>query len=1104
MVTKKNNTNTTDKPASLESAQESQAAHSIHFPIVGMGASAGGLEAFEQFFRSMPPDSGMAFVLAPHLDPDHASLLSEILQRSTAMPVVEAQDQMAVAPNGVYVIPPNRDMAIFHGVLQLSVPGQPRGQRMPIDAFLRSLADDQGENAIGIILSGTGTDGTLGLRAILGAGGVSLVQEPATAKYDGMPASAIGAGYATHILPVEKMPGALLAGIHTLAVRQETPAPAAVSGMNRILMLLRSATGQDFSLYKKSTIGRRIERRMAQHDIADTEVYARYLKEQPAEVKALFKEMLINVTSFFRDAGALAALKQDILPQLFAGKPDDYIFRAWVAGCASGEEAYSIAMLLREFMDEARQEYKVQIYATDLDEDAISAARAGIYPPNIVQDVQPERLRRFFVKEEAGYRVKKNIREMVVFANQNVIKDPPFTRLDLLSCRNLMIYLEPELQSHLIPVFHYALKPGGVLILSPSESIGNHAELFAPLDRKWKFYRATGTVASARTAMPSGLLRAGGASAKEPEDAAKKIKETGFADLAKRALLQSYAPASVVTDEKGDILYVHGDTGKYLRPAPGRATLNVVDMAREGLQLELRAAIRNAATQGALTVCRDLCVSGGAGDSQGVHISVRSLHGPDAAHGLLLVSFQDVLCVAPDKPARGKHTNSGAMPGRVEGLERELSYTKENLQAAIEEQQTTNEEMKSTNEDLQSTNEELQSANEELETSKEELQSLNEELITVNAELHAKIEQLANIQNDMRNLLDNISAGIIFLDEHLNIKRFTREAARVYRLAASDTGRPLSDIKSDIEDADLLADARAVLDSLTPREREMRAAGGAWFLARIQPYRTLDNMIEGVVLTFIDITEMKKAGEERHLQSTALSATANAVIITDRSGIIQFVNPAFTAISGYSADEAIGQNPRLLKSGKQDQAYYKHLWDTILAGRVWQSEVVNRRKDGSRFYVAQVITPVQDERGEINHFVAIEMDITERKQAEAALREAHELAEGIMATVREPLIVLDEKLMIISASRPFYRDFQTTPEDTVSRSLYEFGNRQWDIPKLRELLESILPRDQSFEGYVVEHDFPGIGHRKMLLNARRIAGKTGDGQLILLAIETVL
>jgi len=944
-----------------------------------MGASAGGLEAFEQFFRSVPPDSGMAFVLVSHLDPSHASILTEILQRTTAMPVVEAQDQMAVAPNGVYVIPPNRDMAIFHGVLQLSVPEQPRGQRMPIDAFLRSLADDQGENAIGIILSGTGTDGTLGLRAILGAGGVSLVQEPATAKYDGMPASAIQAGYATHVLPVEKMPEVLLAGIHTLAVRQEEPpAPAAVSGMNRILMLLRSGTGHDFSLYKKSTIGRRIERRMSQHNIENTEIYARYLKEHPAEVHTLFKELLINVTSFFRDAEAFAALKQDILPLLFEGKPEGYVFRLWVAGCASGEEAYSIAMLLREFMDEKRQEFKIQIYATDLDEDAITVARAGIYPPNIAQDVHPERLRRFFVKDEAGYRVKKDIREMVVFATQNIIKDPPFTRLDLLSCRNLMIYLEPELQKRLIPAFHYALKPGGVLFLSPSESIGNHLELFTAINRKWKFYRATGTIASTRAVMSGGLLWTRDTNTKGPDEVTKKIKETNFAELTRRALLQSYAPASVVTDLKGNILFVHGDTGKYLRPAPGQATLNVVDMAREGLQLELRAAL-NSASQDTPTLSREISVKNN-GDFQAVSFSVRLLPAADTSEKLLLVSFQDVVHPAPGQPGRGK----GVAPGqgelrRVEELERELAYSRENLQATIEEQQASNEELKSTNEELQSTNEELQSTNEELETSKEELQSVNEELITVNAELQAKIEQLAGMQNDMKNLLDNINTGTIFLDEFLNIKRFTREAAQVYRLVASDLGRPLGDIKSNIEDEDLLADAQAVLDTLVPREREVRTVGGAAYLARIQPYRTLDNVIEGVVLTFADISQ--------------------------------------------------------------------------------------------------------------------------RVEAEAAGKLARELAEGIVDTVREPLIVLDGKLKVISASRSFYRDFRTTAEDTVGRHFYDLGNRQWDIPKLRELLETILPRDQSFEGYAVEHDFPTIGQRKMLLNARRIAGGSGDTQMILLAME---
>jgi two-component system, chemotaxis family, CheB/CheR fusion protein len=513
--------------AKTPAAPEAQEAPAAGFSIVGLGASAGGLEAFEQFFRLVPPDTGMAFVLVSHLDPTHVSILTEILQRAAVIPVIEAQDQMKVMPNRVYVIPPNRDMAIFHGALQLSVPEAPRGQRMPIDAFLRSLAEDQGERAIGIILSGTGTDGTLGLRAIQGAGGISLVQEPATLKYDGMPTSAIQAGYATYILPVEKMPEQLLGIAHNLVVQQEKPlsTPGKTGSMNRILMLLRSATGHDFSQYKKSTIGRRIERRMSQHTIEDMEIYARYLKEHPAEVQALFKEMLINVTSFFRDPEAFAALKHDILPQLFAGKTEGYVFRVWVAGCATGEEAYSIAMLLREHMDETHQEFKVQLYSTDLDGDAIAVARIGIYPPNIAQDVHPERLRRFFIKEDAGYRVKKEIREMVVFATQNVIKDPPFTKLDLLSCRNLMIYLEPELQNRLIPAFHYALKPGGVLFLSPSESIGNHPELFAPLNRKWKFYQASSSIVSTRAVMSGGLSWTANANMRGSDEGVKKSRK---------------------------------------------------------------------------------------------------------------------------------------------------------------------------------------------------------------------------------------------------------------------------------------------------------------------------------------------------------------------------------------------------------------------------------------------------------------------------------------------------------------------------------------------------------------------------------------------------
>lgn len=946
-------------------------------PIVAVGASAGGLEAFEQFFRHTPADSDMAFVLISHLDPSHASILTEILQRTTTMPVVEAKDQTLVKANCVYVIPPNRDMTIFHGQLQLSIPAMPHGQRMPIDAFLRSLAEDQAEKAIGIILSGTGTDGTLGLRAILGAGGITIAQDPSTAKFDGMPSSAIQAGYVSHILPVEKMPELLVKGIHTLIVQQPTPA-IALGGINRILLQLRSSTGHDFSLYKKSTIIRRIQRRMSQNNIEDTDTYARYLKEHPPEITSLFKELLINVTNFFRDPEAFVALKLNILPTLLTNKSSDYVFRVWVAGCATGEEAYSIAIVLRELMDENCYDFKVQLYSTDLADDAINSARTGFYPPNISLDVMPERLRRFFIKEDGGYRVKKEIREMVVFAVQNVIKDPPFTKLDLLSCRNLMIYLEPELQNRLIPAFHYALKPGGVLFLSPSEGIGSHTELFVPLNRKWKFYTSIPSIASTRAILSSNLDWTTESTYKVPESVIKSSKETNLAELTRRTLLQYYAPASVVTDNKGHILYVYGETGKYLRPAPGQATLNMIDMAREGLQLELRSAIL-AASSNTPILNRQLSVKTN-GDFHPVSLSVRPLSNSNDPANLLLVSFQDLPAKTPSKVAKKNRAAQPEEQHHIEELKNELAYTKENLQATIEEQFASNEELKCTNEEMQSTNEELQSTNEELETSKEELQSINEELVTVNSELQAKIVQLADMQNDMKNLLDNIHIGTIFLDQQLVIRRFTRDAAQIYRLVSSDVGRALSGIKPELEGEDLLDAANTVLNNLVPIEREVKTLSGNWYMARIQPYRTLENMIDGVVMTFTNITEHTRA---------------------------------------------------------------------------------------------------------------------------IATQEARVLAEGIVNTVREPLLVLNANLNVITANRSFYQYFKVTSDETTKHPIYELGDGQWNIPDLRTLLEAVLLHNQNFEDYRLEQNFPGIGHRKLLLNARSIISHTFEPKLILLAIHEI-
>ncbi|MCX6689382.1 MAG: PAS domain-containing protein [Methanoregula sp.] len=953
------------------------------FPIIGIGASAGGLEAFELFFKTMTADCGMAFVLIPHLDPGHASMLSDILQRNTTMPVHEAVDQTKVQPDHVYIIPPGKDMTIFHDVLQISVPEQARGLRLPIDSFFRSLAEDQGERSICVILSGSGSDGTLGLRAIHGAGGVSFVQEPSTAKYDGMPGSAVQSGLATYVMPVDKIPEQLVTYVTTIRHTQippPLPVPAAISAINRIMMLLRSRTGNDFSQYKKSTIHRRIERRMVVHNLDDMDAYARYLKENPAEVQILFKELLINVTSFFRDKEAFAALNKEVLPRLFENKPENYVFRVWVPGCASGEEAYSIAMLFREYMDGIKQEWKVQIYATDIDVDAIATARAGTYPANIAIDVSPDRLLRFFAKEETGYRIKKETREMVVFAIQNVIKDPPFTKMDMISCRNLLIYLDAELQSRVIPAFHYALRPEGALFLSPSEGIGNFTDLFAPLNKKWKIYRVKPSLASTRTLVTQRFAWTSDQMEKKPGDVTGKRETTNIAEVTRRVLIQAFAPPSVITDEKGNIVYVHGDTGKYLQPAQGQVSINVIDMAREGLQMDLRSAILTATTKKTQVTVKDLPVRTNGG-IHGVNLTVRLINDPEATRELVLISFQNTELHPPEKHLPRKRAAGKGASKRVEELERDLAYTRENLQATIEEMQAANEELKSTNEELQSTNEELQSTNEELETSKEELQSVNEEIVTVNAELQAKIEQLTDIQNDMKNLLENVNVGTIFLDTRLAIKRFTRDAIKVFRFVASDIGRPLADIRSTIPDVDLLPDAVAVLDSLIPRERQVCTTNKEWYHVRIMPYRTLENVIEGVVLTFSDITALKAV--------------------------------------------------------------------------------------------------------------------------EAEARLARDYAQSIVDTVREPLIVLNDDMAVISASRAFYQTFGITPEETQGRSLYALGDRQWDVPKLHELLETVLPKNASFENFAIEHDFPGIGQRTMLLNARRIPGEAGKTQLILLAIEDV-
>jgi two-component system CheB/CheR fusion protein len=964
------------------------------FPIVGIGASAGGLAAFEAFFANMPAatESGMAFVLVQHLDPDHKSMLTDLVRRYTQMQVYEVADGMEIQPNCVYIIPPNKDMAVIHGRLHLMDPVASRGLRLPIDYFFRSLAQDRHERAICIVLSGTGTDGTLGLKEIKGQGGLAMVQAPETTEYDGMPRSAIAAGVVDYVLPPTEMPEQLVAYVnHAFGRRviEITPPPEkAADSVQKILFLLRGQTGHDFSCYKQNTVHRRIERRMAVNQIDQLENYVRYLQQNPLEVDNLFRDLLIGVTSFFRDPEAFETLRERSIIPLLTGRDPRLPLRIWVPGCSTGEEAYSIAILIQEAMDTLKQHVKVQIFATDIDIEAVEHARNGMYPDSIAADVSPERLVRFFRQENSTYHIQKSIRDMVVFATQNVVEDPPFSRIDLISCRNLLIYMEPELQKKVTLLFQYALNPDGYLFLGSSETVGEFVDLFAVVDRKWKLFQRKG-IASRYQDMPDFLTRPRSALSATPIVPGKieQEKQMSIRELAEKALLEEHTPACAIVNEKGQVLYIHGHTGRYLEPALGEASLDIVRMAREGLRLELATAMRKVSAQKTPVHYPGLQVKAN-GEVTAVDLLVQPVLEPTSMSGLIMVLFIDA--PAPDESEAGRAGPDldTDLDQRIAELERELRAKEEYLQTTIEELETSNEELRSTNEELQSSNEELQSTNEEMETSKEELQSVNEELTTVNVELQQKIDEFSRINNDMNNLLAGTDIGTVFVDEQMRILRFTPAATKTINLIQSDVGRPVSHIVSKLDYANLVEDIRAVLDTLIPREAEAQADDGQWYLARILPYRTLENAIQGAVLTFVDITEQKQ---------------------------------------------------------------------------------------------------VQEQLG----------------QATRAAQKAQRLAEGVVETVREPLVVLDGSLRVASANPTFYQYFQVDPEETVGQYLRELGDRQWDIPQLRELLEKILPEQTAFRDFRVEHEFERIGRRTLLLNAREIRSQDEGERMVLLAMQDV-
>jgi two-component system CheB/CheR fusion protein len=835
------------------------------FPVVAIGASAGGLEALEQFLTQVPADNGMAFVVIQHLDPDHAGMMPELLQRATAMPVAQAKNRMKVRPGCVYVIPPKWDLSILHGQLYLLEPVAARGLRLPIDSFFRALAEDRQEEAVCVILSGMGSDGALGLRAIKEHGGLVAVQDPLTAKFGSMPQSAIDTGLADIVAAAEVLPLKIADTLRrTLrglpgAILHETETAAQRSAFDKICILLRERTGNDFSLYKKSTVYRRVERRMGLHQIDRIAHYVHYLSENPQEIELLFKELLIGVTSFFRDPASWDILQEKVLPELLAAYPAGATLRAWVAGCSTGEEAYTLAMCFREVLQRMKpsERFSLQIFATDLDPDAIAKARRASYPANIVADVSPERLKQFFVEDGDGYRVGKEVRETVVFATQNATMDPPFTNLDILTCRNLLIYLGPELQKRLLPLFHYSLKPGGILMLGSAESIGGNTELFEPLEAAARLFRRCAS--SLRVAE---LEFPGRQGPRKPESAGPAVSEpvaVNLQQLADQLLLQQFAPAAALVTGTGDVLYTSGRTGKYLEPAAGKANWNIHAMAREGLRQEMALALPKAVRSGERVFCPQLRV-GTNGGTQIVDVTVEPVTRPAALRGMVLVVFSDVAAAPVPVGPAGKRSPRPT-PHSAE-LEQALERAQHEVQAVREEMQTTQEELKSSNEEMQSTNEELQSTNEELTTSKEELQSLNEELQTVNLELQSKVDDLSLASNDMENLLNSTDMATVFLDSALRLRRFTNQAKRIFRLIGGDIGRPLSDLVSDLDYPELSRDAEDVLRTLAFSEREIATGDGRWFQVKIMPYRTMENVIDGVVITVNDIGRAKRLEAE--------------------------------------------------------------------------------------------------------------------------------------------------------------------------------------------------------------------------------------------------
>jgi two-component system CheB/CheR fusion protein len=989
------------KPPELPSDPDARVGNDP-FPVVGVGASAGGLEAITQLLGALPNDTGMAFLVVQHLDPRHASRLPELLARATGMPVLEAAHGLRMEPDHVYVIPPNVSMGLTEGLLHLTPRGDGRTPHLPVDYLLRSIAVDQAARGIAVVLSGTGSDGTQGVCEIEAVGGITFAQDPDTAGHAGMPRSAIDSGCVDFVLPPEAIARQLAEMRHhpyLKATVHATTEPALQSHFQKVLHTVRARTGVDFTAYRDTTIRRRIMRRMALHSVASPADYVERLREDQNEIDALYHDLLINVTSFFRDPEMFEALKASVLPDLVKRKPPNEPFRIWVPGCSTGQEAYSLAMTVMEYYDTQPSRPAIQVFATDLSEQtALDKARAGVYPEGIELEITPERLRRFFRREDHIYRIDRTIRDMCVFARHNVTSDPPFSHLDLISCRNVLIYLSTPLQKRILPTFHYSLNVPGYLILGSAETVGDHLDLFDIVDRTHRIYAKKGGAVQRQLFFPS-VAHAGPAFVTRRPASAGPVAHD-FQREADRILLGRYAPPGVLVDENFDILQFRGRTSAFLEAPPGDPTNNVLKMAREGLFLELRNALTEAAKQ-RQTVRRDnvRVQSGGKVLHVAIEVVPVTLTGGAACYLVLFQTPDEADGIAAE-PARTVEADPGTDREAVQ-LRQELAATREYLQSMLEQQDAANEELRSANEEILSSNEELQSTNEELETAKEELQSSNEELTTVNEQLHRRNHELDQANNDFLNLFSSSNLAVVMVGHDRRIRRFTSPARKLLNLLPTDIGRPIGDLTTTVPIPDLAEVIDDVVDRVQVVHRRVRDREGHWYMLRVHPYRTSDNRIDGVVLVLVDIDSVLRDQENLSRQAMLLELSRDAIIIRDAEDRIMTWNRGAEQTYGWAEKEALSQ--RIDELLGTDQGAW-HLLNTQLNEQsAWEGELLQRRKDGRPILVQCREVLVRNDDGTRAAVLAIKRDVTEINRTMDALKQADRRKDEFLATLAHEL-----------------------------------------------------------------------------------------------------